>query len=57
MKDKPFIYVVVNDDGNVEAAFYQKVDAVTYCQKATESFGEDMDEWDGYYVISGVQCE
>ena len=57
MKDRPFVYVVVREDGNVEKAFYQMDDAINYCQQALAEQLLDPHNWNRYFRIKGVQCE
>lgn len=57
MKDRPFVYVIIGEDGDVVKAYYQLDDAVEYCQQALAEQLLDPRNWNRYFRIKGVQCE
>lgn len=58
MKDHPTVYVVINDDGEVEKAFYEYQDAASFCKETVQSWGDegcDPDDWDWFFQICKAQ--
>lgn len=58
MKEQPTVYVVINEDGDCEAAFYQKSDAIDYCITEVNFWdipGVYGSEWETYYRLEEVK--
>lgn len=55
MKEYPTVYVVISEDGVINAVYYEKQSAVDFCQRCMAEQMLDARDWECYFDIQTVK--